>query len=181
MNGEWKEAHEKTVTLPETRPDLFAAYLGWLYTGQLDFKEESDIKYEKDIDRAKYRKILVNLIDAYAFGDYLQDYLLQNAVVDETLKARDGVKTGLGFDQFSYLWDHAAHNSTLMKLWVDFYAANHDPDAFDEAVPHLPHGFLVAIAKVGVRERTMNVASRLPSNRPKCYYHKHNGEADKCK
>ena len=40
-NGKWKEAAEKCVRLPEADPHIFGVYVGWLYTGKLDFSAEN--------------------------------------------------------------------------------------------------------------------------------------------
>ena len=180
LNGEWKEAQEMTVSLPETRPDVFAAYLSWLYTGQLDTNESSDVKYDKEISMSKLSEHH-SLIDAYTLEEYVQDHLFRNAVVDETFRAITGTKLIIGKTNLPYLWEHVAHKSTLVKLLVDFYASDYNVDAFDKTVMHLPHEFLVEIARIGVRERGMTEGSRRPRNRPKCYYHEHKDGVEKCK
>jgi hypothetical protein len=181
IKGEWKDSQDKTVTLPETRPEIFGAYLGWLYTGQVDVKGNENVKYEQGMPDHERRKVSLNLIDAYRLGEYVHDHLFRNAVVDEMQALVNTTRIVLNAKKTAYFWDSVSHSSTLAKLMVDYWASDHDPGSFDNAVAHLPHDFLMEIAKIGVREKHMKDNSRRPRNRPMCYYHEHKDEADKCK
>ena len=69
-------------------------YLGWLYTGNLNFSETAEQKplpaYDSNMSSAAYCEANEQIIDAYVLGDMLQDTHFCNAIVDEFIQLAEG-------------------------------------------------------------------------------------------
>lgn len=184
-SGEWLEAQEKTVRLPERDPISFGVYLGWLYTSEIDARDENvgdvstpGLTYSADMPDGEYDALIGRLIDVYSLGDMLQDDGFRNAVVDDIIRfseATNSLPSGLWIHG---IWDLVPRRSKLARLLVDYYAA--DYTCFSEDVEKIPESFVREIAKVCVEERAMLLDKRKPRNRPKCFYHDHKSKTDEC-
>lgn len=177
--GQWKKATKKTVPLPDIKPEIFGAYVGWLYTGDIDVKASPDIKYNASMDWPTLAEIQLKLTGAFCLGDYLQDSKFRNSVVDEFKAVVEGGKKVLTPNTKQYLWNHVNQDSQLMDMIVDYHITGLKPDKFDEGVDEYPYDFIVKIAQRAIRHRRVDVDKRMPENRPRCYYHDHIDETDK--
>lgn len=75
---EWKEGQERTIPLPDDDPGVFDLYVQWIYRGQIFSR----------MPRAEFRLLdreMELLIDAYIFGEKIQDSNYQDAVLDSLL------------------------------------------------------------------------------------------------
>lgn len=172
-NGKWKEAKEKVVNLPTIKSHVFGIYVCWLYTSKVDIKDDPDLMYDESMTARQRSWLQMDLLDAYAAGDYLQDRTLRNAVIDEFRSLIEGTDEVLDQENVIYFWDIVRQDSKLSGLIVDYYSADYNPDLFDLRVAHFPVGLTVAIAKKYVRDKQTDFSSRKPRNKPKCYYHEH--------
>jgi hypothetical protein len=88
MNGDWKEAEEKLIKLPEDDPDTFALYEQLVYTGCVpafgEFTDrvfrcfdKSTVCNQKDVCEAEY----TSLARLYVLAEKLQDIEAKNASV----------------------------------------------------------------------------------------------------
>ena len=71
------------------------------------------------------------------------------------------------------MWLYVPQRSTIARLLVDYYAADHDEELFISEAHLYTSSFILEIAKAGVRDRLMKVDERLPKNRGKCFYDDH--------
>ena len=180
VKGQWKEAAEMVVRMPETKPEIFSAYVGWLYTGNLDVKATPDTKYTKAMEPADVEAIQFKLVDAYRLGDYVQDPTFRNAVVDDWKTLTESTEQLFSVAVINRLWNLVGHDSKLTSMITDYYAADCTTAVFDEVAERLPHSLVVRIARRGIEERAMDFNQRKPRNRPRCCYHDHESEDMKC-
>ena len=181
VKGEWKEAIDRIVTLPEAKSEAFDTYLGWLYTGHVTVLESRKHKYGETFSKTKLKKAHRDLIDAYCLGDYLEDSHFRTAVVDEVKHAIEESNYFVLDANVFYLWEHVRHDSQLARMMIDYIAADLNVKPFEKYVSTFPATFVMEIAKICVREYNMAYKDRKPRNRPKCYYHEHKGKKDQCK
>lgn len=120
------------------------------------------------------------LVDACTLGDMLQDTKFCNAVVDEMVVFTEATNSIPHVSQIENLWGKLLHSSKMAKLLVDYFAADHDPNTFVRNAARYPPGFVLEIAKSCVLEQKMPVNDRKHRHRPKCFYHEHKDENDKC-
>ena len=116
FEGEFKEASEQLLDLPEERPQMFKRFLLWLYSGSIieSPKETCDKIHWKD------------LFGLYIFGDARSIPALQNAVIDALIdkcEQTDAIPT----HYFVYIYDNTVDKSPLRRLVVDWiiYGIDH--------------------------------------------------------
>lgn len=78
--GDFKEAHEKHVALPEDDPEVFRVVFTWLYTRRLVGEKEADIEGWN-----AYSLKFTKLCKAWVFGDARGMSEFQNAVMLELI------------------------------------------------------------------------------------------------
>ena len=76
MNGNWLEADEKIVRLPDDEPAVFEGYLAVLYLKELPVINENDGQY-------------LELAKLYVFAEKLMDTKSKNVIVEEMLNRSD--------------------------------------------------------------------------------------------
>ena len=128
----------------------------------------------------EYTRLSTRLIHSYALGDMLQDESFCNAIVDDMINLTESTHYFLCSRQVQEMWVKVPHSSTLVRLWVDYFATDCNLEYFNEHGPGLPHEFLLEIAKAGLRESISSADNKRPAVRGKCYYHKHEDGKDRC-
>ncbi|KAF2686703.1 hypothetical protein K458DRAFT_252646, partial [Lentithecium fluviatile CBS 122367] len=79
-SNDWLESETRLVTLPEGEPLAFKLYAQWLYTGRLH------VEYNKGETEGANNKSWDALIDGYLLGEYLQDTMYRDQLVDAIVK-----------------------------------------------------------------------------------------------
>lgn len=154
-----------TVPLPDVDSATFGTYAGWLYTGRIEL---CIIGNKDGKDPAKKKNWDVELIDAYALGDYLQDLTFKNALCDQ-MASESGKRNEVPIPKvIGHLWSTASPESKLAKLVVDLTAVNLSAKVFAELASEYPQDFLMKLAIICVEERAMSQAQRKAQNRTKC-------------
>lgn len=183
-SGQWKEASERLVRLPEADSHIFGVYLGWLYTGNLDFSATEEQKpipaYESGVSGPEFRKATKQIMDTYVLGDMLQDAQFCNTLVDEFMQLMEGTELVPSPAETESFWSKLPQQSTMCKLLVDYIAAEIDFETFLSYVNTYPAELVKEVAKVGVRDRDMLITERAPARRGKCFYHEHKEGSRKC-
>ena len=68
----------------------------------------------------------------------------------------------------------------MRKLIIDYLATDMKYEAFQKDLDGYPVDLIKEIARVSVRDRGTQLSLRVPKNRGKCYYHKHEEGSRKC-
>lgn len=144
ISGNWVEAEEKIVRLPETEPEIFAVYAQWVHTSNIDFSHmlgESVL-----FGPPSY----LSLGKAWILGDMLLDHSFCNKMIDLTLRRFRtfvaGSREKANDTTLDHIWQHTAEDSKLRLLHTDICA-----------------GFYT-------RGKTYQKG---PSKEARCYYHIH--------
>ena len=111
----------------------------------------------------------------------IQDNPFCNALVDEAITLYDQALWRSTAGNIDHLWETLPHNSKMTRLHVDMWIYVHAVQKipFRQWQKHIPQGFVSEIAIVCMEERSM--MEHRPSSRPRCFYHVHESDADKCK
>lgn len=183
FSNDWKEAQDKVVRLPTTFETSFAIYVCWLYTGNIELLEDDEgkpVTYDRDSPISTEDGLYESLVDSCILGDYLQDVTFGNAIVDKAQAVMLSINKPPGCHTIRRLWDALPH-SKLARLFIDVHATLRSNEGVRASINDLPLTLWAEIATIGIEERSMKNDARKPQNRPRCFYHVHNKEDEKCK
>ena len=113
LRGEWKEAQERTIKLPEDDPAIFSVYQQWLYGGLIrtccgnSFSRCADDEYE-------------TLVKAYILGEKFMDNDFKDAAIDAIVDKLSSIRR---FDTrlTTLVFNNTPSESPLRRLWMDVY------------------------------------------------------------
>jgi len=178
INGNFKEAHDKLIRLPDCDADLFAIYVQWLYSGAIVLLDSSAL--EQDPIGSAQRQLLIGL---YVLGDKLRDTALRNMAIDCYIINLEQQGLMPGSASIDRIWNCTPENSKLRKLVLDFALWMSDEKLVQqlEAMRKTYSlAFLadiaIALAKAGrTRSKTLS-----PHKSPACTYHDHDEVEPSC-
>ena len=130
LEHDWKKAHEKRVSLPETRVEAFEGYLQWLYTGQITFTSP-DPKPDPQPDTDLHW--FIQSVYLFALGDYLDDLKFRQAVLDYIATKFLEKKSPPGPGIIRLAWDSTPPDSLLRQLFLDLWSCF----TFDYSITHI--------------------------------------------
>jgi hypothetical protein len=82
LNGDWKEANENTIRLPEEDPSTFDLYVSLIFFGNIPIEEHYGTQLDAQAlilqSGEEYRKLL----DLYLLCERLQDRMAKNLLID---------------------------------------------------------------------------------------------------
>lgn len=108
MSREWKEGQEKEVTLPDADEDAFAAYLQWMYTGELTLPKGHPFRA---------------LTGYYILGDFLGDSAFREAVLDGIVNLACEEDSYPGVLSIKAAWERTPKDSPIRKLYLQIWAS----------------------------------------------------------
>jgi hypothetical protein len=113
FDGDWRESHEKRVSLPEIKVCDFEVYLEWLYTSHVVTLDDM------------YR-LGATLVRLYLLGDLLIDERFCNVVIDTLIHHAQVAYPFLVFDpaDLDAVWDKTMPGSGLRNVLVDLIIRN---------------------------------------------------------
>ncbi|KAF2158468.1 hypothetical protein M409DRAFT_71631 [Zasmidium cellare ATCC 36951] len=120
LKEDWKEGQEGKVPLPDDDYDTVELYRQWLYRDKLAVRRPAQ---ESGTDGVEFR----NLVDAFIFGDKVQDGNFQDATIDALIAATNtpdlNNKTYYpASTTVDHAFKHTLEDSPLRRLLVDMYA-----------------------------------------------------------
>jgi hypothetical protein len=112
LRGEWKEARERTIPLPEDDPDVFSVYQQFLYGGLIYTSYKNAPSRPDD----EYKV----LVKAYILGEKIMDQEFKDSIVDAIIEK---LRTLRRFDTqlTDLVSDNTPFASPLRRLWMDAY------------------------------------------------------------
>lgn len=167
-SGQFKEAQERVVCLPETDPKLFSAYLQHVYTDRVVIMAPEEAAADK-AGTSQY----IKLSELYVLADKLDDLRLRNDIVDCTIQLEAAVKTLPSPAAIRIAYEEVPESCLLRKLMRDFYTCKAHGKWLQKSRSKLPADFIFGVA-CSVREGPS------PRTRPRCEYHEHSDEHPKC-
>ncbi|CAO2656323.1 Nn.00g051260.m01.CDS01 [Neocucurbitaria sp. VM-36] len=123
LTGNWKEAEERVVKLPEDTPSVFATHVHHLYTGELAVRSD-DLEHWPMFQQAN-----LNLCHLYVLAERLQDIQTKNAILSRLFemcreKQSDVKPHYPGKRAISIIYNGTTSGSHARKLLVDLWTYN---------------------------------------------------------
>jgi hypothetical protein len=120
LSGNWKEAQDRLVKLPEDDPVTFQRYVHLLYTDALVIEAEEVSEPSKSTEYPHLGLL-------YVLAEKLQDIDAKNVVLEATLLASrrehaDGIRYFPGNDMICLIYAGTGPGSPMRNLLVNFYA-----------------------------------------------------------
>jgi hypothetical protein len=165
LRGDWKEAQERTIPLPEDDPSVFSVYQQWLYGGRIHTLCNTVFKPDDEY------KILVK---AYILGEKIMDQDFKDSAADaiveklRSLRRFDASLTDLVFE-------NTLPTSPLRRLWMDIYYHFGSSEWLDATLVGSPINseFMVEFSRYQMQSRTGFGAFGPDAMFLSCTYHEH--------
>lgn len=180
-SGQWLEATERLVRLPEANVEAFHNYACWLYEGTVELLEEDErsrtIKNYVGKEYIRGGGYWPRVLSGYVLGDQLGDARYCNALVDNVKRELVALPVAATVKVF---WPVLPSGCAMRRLLIDLWTMESDPGSFERYIAVFPTEFVFEAAAAAVRERNLTCKEKRPGSRPACHYHEHRSEADKC-
>jgi BTB/POZ domain len=157
--GDWKEAQDRVIPLPEDDPHVVLTYIHWLYTGVFFTREDVELEVEWE-----------RLTSAYIFGDKVQDGDYKDATIDAlTQKILD--EKSYPIHKTRQIYENTVSGDSARRLWVDWFVYASHGEWMDQAKRnYYTEDFLFDLAQALMKT---NRAKRAPYEDNTCVYHVH--------
>lgn len=172
LAGDWKEAREKLIPLPEARVADFQIYTEWMYTGRI-----ANRAYDGSSDNS------VTLVRLYILGEYLGDTRFSNTIMDNLLQISCSPQSPMvfGSDTVGMAWEHTLPGSplrmALAQLIICHVCDCHYSAHFNDVGTWSKEVSAEVFKQIGTHARTSSYP--LPYE-GKCAFHKHDEEDPNC-
>lgn len=159
-NGNFVEAAEGTVRLPDDEPETFELLLQWLYMGRV-----GDPKATKPLSWHESAYL-------YVIAEKLQISELKNAVVDSWItKSAETCEIPIGV--VAYVYCNTPDSSHLRRLLVDMVACAGSTNSLCKRKDDLPHEFLLDLSMALIELRHDNARAEALYKHNRSLYHEH--------
>ncbi|GAB7335170.1 hypothetical protein MBLNU13_g07000t3 [Cladosporium sp. NU13] len=166
LRGEWKEAQERTIPLPEDDPNIFSVYQRWLYDGLIHTRPNSTPSKTDD----EYSM----LVNAYILGEKIMDSNFKDSVADaivEKLRLTHRFDTSLT----NLIFDNTLPASPLRRLWLDAYYNFGRPEWLNASLvgDAINSEFMIEFSRYQMQFRACSGAFGPDAMFASCTYHGH--------
>ncbi|KAK4960466.1 hypothetical protein LTR10_003362 [Elasticomyces elasticus] len=153
LNKCWKEGASMRVALPEDSLGVVTLYVRYLYDGKLYLDRT------KGLDRAAAMALIRleydALVEAYIFGERIQDVGFRNCIID-AFSARMCEPFGTihyfpGMEHVDALYQGTSENSLARQLIVEIYISFGKPEWIPGYQLHHNNDFVADIARAAIR------------------------------
>ncbi|KAF2659990.1 hypothetical protein K491DRAFT_590022 [Lophiostoma macrostomum CBS 122681] len=186
LSGDWKEAAEKSIKLPDHDAEAFGIYVKWLYTGRMYItKEGDDSTEEKEPGKKKYySREFSRWLDCYQLGDYLQDPDFKDAAIDSLIDLTIGDKwwpVDLPNYVYPYSTPKSPHRRFVVDLGINCFSKDHVQGIRSAEMPHeyMKDLLVASYEHKEIWTKALSIKSWLES-KDACEYHEHKTHGTGC-
>ncbi len=119
-------------------------------------------------------------MDCDILADMLGDQRYSNAIMDALLQLTNDSTALPALSTVRRMWESLPSKSKIRMFLVDHISTESVAANFVANGHEYPQSFMVEVAIAWVKESDVSKEDRMPRNRPKCFYHHHKDDADKC-
>jgi hypothetical protein len=143
LSGNWVEAKDRLVKLPEDEPTVFADYVHFLYTRKLH------VKSHKASGESSGHDEKISLLKLYVLAEKLQDADTKRAVMGAVFNCFWGIcitpSEFPGLECIEIVYGGTPAGSPLRRILVDFYTYYARDDTLKQYVTY-PNEFMQELA-----------------------------------
>lgn len=174
MKKKWTGDNDRILELPDDKPGSIEVYLVWLYSNRIFKKPEGEVNKDSGVrfDR---------LIDAYIFGDKIQDSDFKDAIIDALIE-RD-IEDITFFIDARKIWESTPPGALIRRYMVDIFVWEGVEDWLgDDVMSYLNQDFLVELGRALYKRiiSPKDYTGVAPYVRDSCLYHEHISKGEPC-
>lgn len=183
FTGNFKEAEDRSVTLPEDEPLTFEVFVHWMHNKAMPSTKNAHTELLdewtwKD-DEGGERKT-ENLIKLYVFGDKYSVADLKIDTMNEFLDHMENNFTGLpSYSQIKFAYYNLPAESPFLRYLVESYCHYADATDWKKNARKLPAAFLTRV--LGLYADHVSYGDCYLSEYSVCDYHDHSDDAEKAR
>lgn len=191
MNPNWREAHEKRITIPDHEPATFEGYINWVYSDRITLNNKTGL-CENCADRGGIDGVdcldarSLDLVLMFALGDYLNDVRFCNAIIDEfkSLALRSNCVPSL--DATCSVWELTSLDCHLRDSFLQQWANTLNdertgPWLKDQEIPrNVLVDLLIFVGKRHKKSQEKSLKQDREQWATNCSFHAHFDDSDKC-
>jgi hypothetical protein len=158
LQGDWKEAHARMISMPDDDPEEAGAYLKYLYGEDFQKEISSSSRRAEAIDAYMEAGMI------YVFADKVQDTSTKNEMVARVFRlAHIPAEKGILFvyigELVTLIYERTPESSSMRKLLIDLWSDVHE-DSISKRFSEVPGEFLRDLLIARCSPAKPNVAKR---------------------
>ena len=174
MKKEWTGDDGRILKLPGDKPENIKVYVAWLYSNRIFTKPEGEVDKMSSVESDR-------LVDAYIFGDEIQDSDFKDAIIDAIIEEDE--ETDSYYINARKIWEYTPPGALIRRYIVDRYVwIGTEKWLKDDVVPYLNQDFLVELGRALYEKirSPKDYTGGAPSVRDSCLYHEHTSKGEPC-
>jgi hypothetical protein len=172
MKKKWTGDNDRILELPDDKPENIKVYVAWLYSNRIFTKPEDELDEESIVK-------FDGLIDAYVFGEKIQDSDFKDAIIDAIIEGTE--EEGACYTDARRIWEYTPPGALIRRYVVDIYVWK-GYEEWLEDVSYLNQDFLVELGRALYKriESPEDYTGVAPFERDSCLYHEHTSKGEPC-
>ncbi|GIZ37636.1 hypothetical protein CKM354_000107800 [Cercospora kikuchii] len=145
LNGQWKEGREKKINLPDDEPDIFGAYVEYLFSGKIaTATEKAAVDLTRDDAGLEYTcQAKLYVLGEKLLDDKFCDCALRAMVELSRLERANGVHYLPGILAVQTIYEGTTDASPIRRFLVDLYLTRVSKKWLSDASTNCPEAFLI--------------------------------------
>jgi len=172
MKKKWTGDNNYILKLPDDKPENIKVYVAWLYSNRIFTKPEGEVSKESSVE-------VDGLIDAYVFGDKIQDSDFKDAIIDAIIEVSE--EDGWCYINARKIWEYTPPGALIRRYMVDTFVWE-GSEKWLEKVSYFNQDFLIELGRALYKRiaSPKDYTGVTPFVRDSCLYHEHTSKGEPC-
>lgn len=175
FEGNFKEAFEQSIRLPDVDLEGFRCYIHWAYSGEVVVLDPEQATEDQQGSRQR-----LGLINLYIIGDRLSDTLLRNTVINKIIAITRFTKRGFRTETIRLVYAELLPSSKLSKFIADPYVGHGSAAWLSDKRSALPKEFFEDLTIAMKSYQSMEGGLCALDEKGDCTYHDHDFDVPEC-
>jgi len=172
MKKKWTGDDDRILKLPDDEPEDIKVYVAWLYSNRIFTKPEGEVDKESSVESN-------GLINAYVFGDKIQDSDFKDAIIDAIIEGSE--ENDDYYINARKIWEYTPPGALIRRYMLDTFVWVGDENWLED-VSYFNQEFLVELGRALYKgfESPNDYTGVAPFLRDSCLYHEHTSKGEPC-